>query len=220
MAKICWWLTVVLFGTQLSAPSQASSNNAHLIPAGPNFDTKGFYSQTYAQVCERLLFTKGDWMIRYHRLSSASETGISVTKTRGNEYFLVVKESTPPLGSTVSFAMNFGTNLNKSLKSLNIRERRSQIPKPTALAIHNFWLQLLSEVRPRDEALHIVGDHELLFAKAQNGQTLRGRLPPDAFKYNGLVRVLAIVEDLLRVSGDKAHDRALLASIEQNTAEK
>jgi hypothetical protein len=220
MARICWSLTVVLLVTQMSTPSQASSNDAHLIPAGPNFDTKGFYSQTYAQICERLLFTKGDWMIRYHRISKESETGISITKNRKSEYFVVVKESTPPLGSTVSFAMDFGTNVNESLKSLNIRERRSLIPKPTAIAIHNFWLQLLSEVRPRDEALYIIGDHELLFAKAQNGQTLRGRLPADAFKYNRLVRVLAIVEDLLRLHGEKSQDRALFASIEQNTAGK
>jgi hypothetical protein len=219
MAKIRWLLIVALLGTQVPIPGQASSNDAHLIPAGPNFDTDGFYSKTYAQICERVLFTQEDWIIRYHRISRASETGISITKNRKNEYFVVVKESTPALGSTVSFAMNFGADVYESLKSLKIRERRTQIPKTTALAIHDFWLRLLREVRPRDEALHIVGDHELLFAKTQNGQTLRGRLPPDAFKYDRLVRVLAIVEDLLRI-GKKADDRALLTSIERNTAAK
>ena len=219
MAKICLWLIVAFLGTQVPTPGQARSNDAHLVPAGPNFDTEGFYSKTYAQICERLLFTQEDWTIRYHRIARGSETGISITKNRRNEYFVVVKESTPALGSTVSFAMNFGADVRESLKSLKIRQRRNQIPKTTALAIHDLWLGLLREARPRDEALHIVGDHELLFAKTQNGQTLRGRLPPDAFKYNRLVRVLAIVEDLLRI-GKKADDRALVSSIERNAAEK
>ncbi len=220
MSKIWYLLTVVLLGTQVSAPAQEYSSDAHLLPAGANFDTDGFYSTTYARLCERMLFTRGDWIIRYHRIASASETGISITRNQNDEYFVVVKESTPPLGSTASFAMNFGGDLRESLKSLKLRERRTQIPKTTALAIHEFWLRLLTQVRPRGKPLRIVGDHELLFAKSKNGQTLRGRLPPDAFKYDRLVRVLAIVEDLLRIRGEKADDRALLTSIERNTAKK
>ena len=176
MAKTFWLLIVFCFGTQVLVWGRDGSKNAHLIPAGPNFDTNGFYSNAYAAICERMLFTDGDWLIRYHRISPTSEVGISITNNRKGQYFLLVKESTPPIGSTVSFAMNFGVDLRRSLESLKIQEHRVQIPKNTALAIYDFWLRLLREVRPRDEPLHIVGDHELLFAKARDGQTLRGRL--------------------------------------------
>jgi hypothetical protein len=216
MAKIFWLLIVLCFGTQVPAWGRDVSTNAHLIPAGPNFDTDGFYSKTYAAICERMLFTDGDWVIRYHGVSPTSEIGISITNNRKDQYFLIVKESTPPIGSTVSSAMNFGVDLHHSLEALKVQERRVEIPKDTALAIHNFWLRLLSELRPREKPLHIVGDHELLFAKTRSGQILRGRLPPDAFKYDRLVRVLAIVEGLSRISGEKTRNQNLLRRIEQN----
>lgn len=213
---------IIFLALTVSILRAETAKRPHLIRVGPNFDVDAPYARTYAKLCEKMLFTGPNWVIRYHEISESVETGLSVTKAQDGKFWATVKQSRPQLGPTVSHAFYFGSNLESDLKTLKVSEGRADIPEKVATAIQRYWISLLSDVRPyeRRSSTVTISNQVILFAKTPDGQTLAGRLPSDAFKYSDIHAVEDIEWDLVKICvGPKRGQKKLFDRIEKRARE-
>src|SRR5256885_10729632 len=122
------WLIVFLAFTTSIAEAE-TNDRPHLIRVRPNFDVDSPYASTYATLCEKMLFTGPNWVIRYHEISESVETGLSITKKQDGSFWVTAKQAKPQLGPTISHAFYFKSNLDAALKTIKVVEGQAEIPE-------------------------------------------------------------------------------------------
>jgi hypothetical protein len=213
---------IVFLALTISIAKSETNDRPHLIRVRPNFDVDAPYANTYARLCEKMLFTGPNWVIRYHEISESVETGLSITKKQDGSFWVTVKQAKPQLGPTVSHAFYFKSNLEAALKTLKVVEGHAEIPERAVTAIRRYWIALLSDVRPyeRRSSTITISNQVILFANTPDGKTLAGRLPPDAYKYSYIHAVEDIEWDLVKVCVHQQESpKKLFDRIEQRARE-
>jgi hypothetical protein len=188
----------VTLATLLSGDLLALENKQHLLPIGPNFDTPAPYGARYAHICEKLLFPRRSWMIRYFEIigDPPYDTGLTIYKKTDGNYWLMVRQARPEIKDIVVNAFYGRADLRSSLASIKIEERNRQIPEDIARVLQKAWLGLLQKTSKKstvDDRYYIHPATVILFAKDQNGVQAGGKYPGDASRH----RVFTLVEDIV-----------------------
>ena len=214
---------IVPLALALSSAGAKTQDRPHLEPVGPNFDTYAApWAKTYARLCEEMLFTRSNWVIRYHEISESAETGVSITKQQDGTFVVTAKQTRPALGPTVRSVFDQKLNLKSALKTLKITERNAEIPERVVKAIRGYWISLLSDLQSDERPITsiIFSNPVILFVKTEEGKSLAGKLPIDAYKFRDMQVVEDIAWDLVDICVQpKERHKKLFDRMEQRARE-
>jgi hypothetical protein len=92
-------------------------------------------------------------------------------------------------------------DLESALAAVKIKQADAEIPEAVALAVHDLWVSLLSDIRSNEKLTepYILSPQVILYAKIAGGKILRGKMPPASFRYKNLASVEDIVDDLMKI---------------------
>lgn len=199
----------------------SAADQAHLLPIGPTFDVGPPIGRSYSRACERMVFGKSNWILRYFRASESITTGLSIVSDARGRYSVSVKQARPELYSVVANAFYRKLDLQSALESVKVNEATAEIPESVAKAVHRQWVALLSNVRSNEKLPdpYILSAGVILYAKTADGNILEGKMPPGGFRYKNLASVEDVVDDLLKVCAEPERRRKnLFGSIEERAA--
>jgi hypothetical protein len=215
MALLCKSVALVVLAIARAPTVHASEREPHLLPIQPNFDTLPPYGKQYAESCERILFPASSWMIRYFQVigDPPYDTGLTIYRRPGGNYFLMVRQARPAIGDIVMNAFYGRLNLQSSLASLKIETSDREIPEDVAIEIHKLWLTLLRQTRrgsKPDKAYYIHPTKVILWAKDDKKATRSGKYPSDAAKHEVFTSVESIIDLLVKSCDAGPQDRSQL----------
>jgi hypothetical protein len=210
------WIVAFLVSVHCVVEAGAAEGG-HLVRIRDDFNTAGApYAKTYARLCEEMLFTGSNWIIRYYRGSETGETGVSITREQDGRFWVTAKYIRAQL--TAMLMLEDSRDLKSDLKAIKVLKARTEIPERLASAISDSLTSLLGDVRPeeRNYSGHWFLDEVQVYAKTKGGTILRGKLPPDTRKYRNLTAVNEMYFDLVELClTPQANHKSLFDRIER-----
>ena len=210
-------IIIGLSAVMASVVSLSAAEHGHLLPVGPTFDVSAPIGETYARICERMLFPGSNWIIRYHSDTESVTTGLSIYKRSDGQFRLSVRQAKPELYSVISAAFYNRLNLESALAKVRIEKADNEIPATLALALQDLWRSVLRKTRPDEKRRppHIASAEVILYAHATNGALLAGKMPSNAGTYANFASFESIIDELIRTCDQSPKARAnLLKQIE------
>lgn len=177
-----------------------AAEGGHLVRIRDDFNTAGApYAKTYARLCEEMLFTGSNWIIRYYRGSETGQTGVSITREQDGRFWVTAKHIRAQLKAMLM--LEDPRDLRSDLRAIKVMKARTEIPERVASAVSESLISLLGDVRPEERIYsgHWFLDELQVYAKTKGVKILCGKLPPDTRKYRNLTAVNEMYFDLLEV---------------------
>ena len=214
-AIIVW--TIAFRVLVICAVEAGAAERGHLVRIRDDFNTAGApYAKTYARLCEEMLFTGSNWIIRYYRGSETGQTGVSITREQDGRFWVTAKYIRAQLKAMLM--LENPRDLKSDLKAIKIMNARAEIPERAANAVSDSLTSLLGDVRleERTSSGDWFLDEVQVYAKTKGGKILRGKLPPDTRKYRNLTAVNEMYFDLIEVClTPQANHKSLFDRIER-----